>query len=469
MTDKSSEKGDAISPLPARSSGSIDAVKVGTSDDAFEIFKKQDGLTDFRSVSWIHASVIFLKLIFATGVLTIPSAMYVLGAFPGAVNVLGWQFLNTYCAVVQGDFRHAHAGCHTIADMAQVVGGAWLREAVGGLFLVTFAIVGASGLFGASAALNALSGHAACTDWFLLAATAAVFLLASVRKFEKLAWLTWAGFASVFVAVFVVVVGVTTRDRPAAAPPAGDYEFGYRAVGHPSFVAGITSVSTIFCSGAGTSAFLPVISEMKRPRDYNKAVYLCMGIVTASYLSFSLVVYAWCGQWVASPSLGSAGGVLKKVAYGVGLFGLLMSACLFLHVAAKYIFVRLMRDSRHLQQNTVVHWTVWLLCTFAMCVVGFLIASGIPIFNYLLALAGSLTFAPLALGLPGYLWIYDHQHYRKGSVWQMTAYWLNWLMILISVFLMVGGTYGVVQQIIDAYANGEISSAFSCADNSNSS
>lgn len=194
-----------------------------------------------------------------------------------------------------------------------------------------------------------------------------------------------------------------------------------------------------------------------------------MGIVTASYLTFSLVVYRWCGQWVASPSLGSAGETVKKVSYGIGLIGLMVSACLYIHVAAKYLFVRILRNSVHLQKNSVVHWSVWLACTLGMSVVSFLLASGIPIFNYLLALAGSLTFAPLALGLPGYLWIFDHQHYRQGNWWHVTVYWLNWLMILLAVFLTIGGTYGVVQNIIDAYADGLIGGAFSCVDNSGSS
>jgi hypothetical protein len=131
--------------------------------------------------------------------------MFVLGSFPGAINVLGWQALNTYCAIIQGNFRNSHAGCHSIADMAQHVGGAWCREVIGILFLVTFAIVGASGVFGASVALNALSNHAICTNYFMLVATLAVFLLASVRKFEKISWLTWGGFISVYVAVFIVV------------------------------------------------------------------------------------------------------------------------------------------------------------------------------------------------------------------------------------------------------------------------
>lgn len=104
-----------------------------------------------------------------------------------------------------------------------------------------------------------------------------------------------------------------------------------------------------------------------------------------------------------------------------------------------------------------------------MSIVSFLLASGIPIFNYLLALAGSLTFAPLALGLPGYLWIFDHQHYRTASAWKMIVYYLHWVLIGIAAFMTVGGTYGVIQQVIDAYANGEISSAFSCGDNSGSS
>lgn len=144
-------------------------------------------------------------VIFATGVLTIPSAMYTLGAFPGAINVLGWQGLNTWCALVQGQFRNNHPGCHSIADMGQLVGGRIVKEITGVLFLVAFIIVGASGMVGVSTALNALSNHSLCTNYFSIIAAIMVGLCASVRKFEKIAWITWAGFASVFIAVFIVV------------------------------------------------------------------------------------------------------------------------------------------------------------------------------------------------------------------------------------------------------------------------
>lgn len=150
-----------------------------------------------------------------------------------------------------------------------------------------------SGILGVSIGINALSNHAACSVWWSFLATVVVICAASVRKFEKIGWLTWAGFVSIFVAVFVVVVGVTTYARPAAAPQTGPFELGYYAIAYPNFINGVTGSATIFVSSAGTSAFLPVISEMKNPKDYNKAVYCCMALVQSAYLTFSLVVYRW--------------------------------------------------------------------------------------------------------------------------------------------------------------------------------
>lgn len=75
-------------------------------------------------------------------------------------------------------------------------------------------------------------------------------------------------------------------------------------IAHPDFITGVSASATIFISSAGSSGFIPVIAEMKNPRDYNKAVYVCMALTNGSYLAFSLVVFRWCGQWVASPSLG---------------------------------------------------------------------------------------------------------------------------------------------------------------------
>lgn len=71
----------------------------------------------------------------------------------------------------------------------------------------SFVLVSGSGILGVSIAINALSDHGACTVWWSFLATVAVTLLASIRTFQRIGWITWAGFASMFVAVLIVVYG----------------------------------------------------------------------------------------------------------------------------------------------------------------------------------------------------------------------------------------------------------------------
>jgi hypothetical protein len=52
----------------------------------------------------------------------------------------------------------------------------------------------------------------------------------------------------------------------------------------------------------------------------------------------------------------SAGQTVKVVAFGIGMIGLIVSVCIYLHVAAKCLFVRFLRNSQHLQANAFVHW-----------------------------------------------------------------------------------------------------------------
>jgi hypothetical protein len=63
MTTKRTEDSEAITVASPGNGGKPEAAKLDKagSDDAFEVFKKEDGAVDFRTVDWIPASVIFLK------------------------------------------------------------------------------------------------------------------------------------------------------------------------------------------------------------------------------------------------------------------------------------------------------------------------------------------------------------------------------------------------------------------------
>lgn len=169
----------------------------------------------------------------------------------------------------------------------------------------------------------------------------------------------------------------------------------------------------------------------------------------------------------------SAGQTIKMVAYGVALPGLIASGCIFAHVGStralvlastnhimqvsgKYIFVRILRNSDHLQKGTLVHWSVWLGSVAFIVILAFIFAEVIPIFNSIIALTGSVCFAPLNMILPGWLWLYDHGHYRRGGLGRMILYGLHWGMILVGFLFLVGATYGVVLGINQTYHSGGV-------------
>ena len=135
---------------------------------------------------------------------------------------------------------------------------------------------------------------------------------------------------------------------------------------------------------------------------------------------------------------------------------LFLTTCNVFKVSSKYVFVRILRNSVHLQRDTFVHWGCWLGSVTTIVALAFVVAEVIPIFSYVLSLVGSVCYAPLAIMLPGWLWLHDHGHYLRGPSHRIVVYSLHWLMLPLGGLFLVGATYGVVLQIKEAYANGDI-------------
>ncbi|KAF3809313.1 N amino acid transport system protein [Colletotrichum gloeosporioides] len=414
---------DKVSPHVSDGQADIASTK-GEIEETHDVFRQTEDGVQFRTVSWQRATIIFCKIQFAMSILSVPGAFATLGAVPGAVSLVGWHALNT-----------------SLADMCGRLWSRPGRELVGLQILIAQVLISAAGIVSISTAFNAVSFHGTCTVVFTLLGAILITAFSSVRTFSKLGWLTWLGFTTFFVAVFVFVVAVTKQDRPAVAPQTGPFELGWTAVAHPTFVAGITASANIFISNSGSSMYLPVISEMRRPQDYRRAALVTGGLVLAMYLSFSLVIYRWCGVWLATPAFGSAGPLFKKISYGIALPGLIIGVGIYQHVAAKYIFVRVLRDSHHLQENTVVHWSTWIGSNLVLGILAFIVAEAVPILNYLLGLAGAICFAPFSLVFPALLWMQDFSSYKSGSIKQKGAYGFHILIVLVGLFMVIAGTH----------------------------
>jgi amino acid permease len=132
--------------------------------------------------------------------------------------------------------------------------------------------------------------------------------------------------------VLVLTIAVGVESKPADAPP-GPWKSDYKITTGTSPADAFAGVSSLVFAYAGTPAFFNIASEMREPRHYTRALIVCQSVMTVVYLAIGIVVYYFCGSYVASPALGSAGPTMKKVCYGLALPGLIVSTTLFVHVS----------------------------------------------------------------------------------------------------------------------------------------
>ncbi|RJE21007.1 hypothetical protein PHISCL_06653 [Aspergillus sclerotialis] len=426
---------------------------------------------NYRNVGWWGTAALMLKTQFGLGVLSIPGVFDSLGIVPGIICLCAIACILTWSNYVIGTFKRNHPEVYAVDDAGELMFGRVGREALGAGMCIYWIFVAGSGLLSTSIGLNAVSAHGTCTAVFVAVAAIASFLLASVRTLGKIKFTAWIGLVSVFVALMIAIIAVGVQDRPPTAPQTGNWESDYKVVNNLSFVDGITAVSSLVFAYSGTPGFFPIVAEMRDPSLYTRSLLMCQGFLTAVYITVGTVMYYYCGSFVASPALGSAGTLIKRIAYGISLPGLIVSTILVLHFPSKYIFIRILRGSDHLTSNSFTHWATWIGCTLSITVASYLIASGIPIFDNLVSLIGALLGTFVSFQPMGCMWLYDN--WKKGRErptvkWVLLSSWSAFV-VLLGTFLMIGGTYGSIVNIVASSKATSGASAWSCADNSNTS
>ncbi|KAJ5747146.1 uncharacterized protein N7511_008842 [Penicillium nucicola] len=452
-----------------------------TSSQIGEVIKGQDtthdavfgevteGGPNYRNVGWLGTVALMMKTQIGLGVLSIPSVFNTLGMIPGAILLCIVAGIATWTSYIVGVFKMKHREVYGLDDAGGLMFGRVGREILGIGFSLYWIFVAGSGILGISISLNAISAHGTCTAAFVAIAAVIGFLLASVRTLGKISWIAWLGLVCILAAILVVTVSVGIQDRPASAPQDGPWSSDFKLSNSPSFAEGVAAVSSLIFACSATPAYFAIAAEMRDPRLFTRSLIVSQIGSTVIYLVIGIVVYYYCGTYVASPALGSAGPLIKRISYGIALPGLIASTTIVIHLPSKYVFVRILRGSDHLASNSFIHWITWLSCTFASTIIAYLIASGIPFFNSLVSLIGALLGAFLAYQPTGCMWFYDNWRPRGDRTWKWTfmACWSGFI-IIIGTFMTVAGTYGSIVSIIDSLREDGGSKPWTCADNSNS-
>ncbi|WVQ81417.1 hypothetical protein IAT38_003541 [Cryptococcus sp. DSM 104549] len=432
--------------------------------------ERREGAIDYRTVGRMKSVVVLMKMTIALGVLAMPNQMLQVGGVPGVIIIIVIALMTTWSGHVVGTFKKNHPEVYSLDGVGFVLAGKWGREIFSAIYALFFCCLAGSGFITLSIAFNSITEHAACTVVWTVIAAVVTCIFASVQTLNKISILGWVGFISIMCAIMTITIAVGVQDRPSTAPPTGPWDKNIHAFNsEASFLNGMSAVSTVVFAYCGVPAFFNVIGEMRQPKYYNQSLYYSQGICSAVYLTIGIVVYYYCGQYLANPALGSAGLLIKKIAYGLALPGLFVGCILYTHVAAKMVFVRALRGSTHLTGHSFIHWAVWLGSIVGCVAVGFILAESIPFFGNFVDLIGATLGTFLAIFIQGWMWLHDNgwgrrSERRTGRYYLSTAmaYW----MLASGLFIIIAGTWSAVLSIRDSYADGTVGSAFSCADNS---
>lgn len=373
------------------------------------------------------------------GILSLPSVIASVGLVPGIVLILFVGALATYSGLVIGQFVLKYPHVQNFGDAGEVIGrpmgcGRFLQEFFGWAQTIFQVFVMGSHLLTWTICLNTLTDSSMCTMIWAVVGLAIFFILNLPRTFKQAKWMSVASFCSIFTAVMITVGDV------AVEKPIGDASIEIaRAMPFTTAFLSVTNIAIAFC---GHSCFFGIISEMKKPEDWPKALALLQICDTTLYLAAAIVIYVFVGPSVPSPALTAAGSVLmRKIIWGIAIPTILIAGVIYGHVAAKYVFDRVFRNTEHIARRTLRGTLGWIGIVGTFWILALVIAESIPVFNSLLGLICALFASWFSFGIPGMLWLSMNrgEYFKDGK--KMAAFAANAFLVVVGAMICVLGLW----------------------------
>jgi amino acid transporter len=444
-----------------------------------------------RKLTTSQAVIIFVTNEVGIGMLSLPSALNVLGFFPGLVCIIVMGMLSLYTAYNLVQYWRKYPYMLNIVDYGRVLGGPWVEGIFAVGFLINMALISASALVTLTIGLNTVSEHATCTVVFTIIAALAMWAMCVPHSMRFVSWASWPCTISIIATVLIVMIGLGVQ-----GPRNPDAPLNLKAIGNPTFTQAVSAFLNIAFAYAGNQAFPTVLAEMENPsRDFPRAVTIEKCITTTIYIIVASCVYALSGEQVASPAIGSLQPTLAKVSYAVSFIGLLGTGLIFGMTSARYLHVFFLRHipvcmggktersasvaSSHSRGRRAsvgmsdvskkVDWAVWILAVTLFWIVVWILANAIPVFNSLLNISSSLLLSWFTWGVTVLFWFHLNWNGRWRSTKKKLAMAVFNVFIMVLVFfMMIPGMYASIAALLAVFADPEqnVNGAFTCADNS---
>ena len=147
--------------------------------------------------------------------------------------------------------------------------------------------------------------------------------------------------------------------------------------------------------------------------------------------------------------------IVKREAYNpTDQYQILLAGVIYGHVAAKYIYVRIFRGTRHMGSRTWLAIGSWAGITLTLWVIAWIIAESIPNFNSLLGLISALFASWFTYGMSGIFWLYLNWGNYTLNWKKMSLTALNFAIFWIGAAICGIGLYASGKSIHDSPSGG---------------
>ncbi|KAF7591068.1 hypothetical protein BBP40_002029 [Aspergillus hancockii] len=406
----------------------------------------------YKTLDWWQCGILMIAETVSVGVLSLPATLASIGLIPAIILIVGLGIVTTYSGYVIGQFRQRYPFVHSMADAGFILMGPIGRGIIEVGQLLFFLFACGSHLLTFTVMMNTLTDHGTCSIVFGVVGLILSLIFSLPRTMKNVSWLAVTSFLSIFTAVVITMIGVGVE-----RPGFGEMHLTRKV----NFATGFTAVTNIVFAYCGHPAFFGFIAEMKNPKDFPKSLCMLQGFEIILYTVASAVIYRYAGDNVASPALGSAGPVVRKVAYGVAIPTIVIAGVVLGHVAIKNVYVRLLRGTELIHKRSMRSIGAWIGLAVIFWVIAWVIAEAIPVFSNLLSLVSALFVSWFTFGLPGVFWLYIYRGEYFSSPKQIFLTICNVLLFIFGVMICGLGLWvsGV------AIHNDSSHGSFTCANN----
>ncbi|KAF2441637.1 hypothetical protein P171DRAFT_434289 [Karstenula rhodostoma CBS 690.94] len=351
-------------------------------DPPTDVFGDEDSTeVHYKSCKWYHTGILMIAETISLGVLALPQTLASLGLILGILLIIILGIIAGYTAYLIGEFKLAHPGVQSFADCGELIAGPIGREVMAATQLIILVFISAAHVLSFTIALNVMTDHRLCTVVFSVIGAAISFFCTLPRTLKNVSYFSIASCVSIILAVIIAMAAIA-RDAPAP---------GQIVAVRPDvpLVKGLGPVMNIVLAYAGHVTFFGMFSELEDPREFKKALLLNQVFAVVFYVVLASVIYYFAGSLVASPALGSASPLVRKIAFGIALPTIVIAGVINNHVGCKYLYLRICgTDMAH--KSSVKSLASWCGIVGVAWAVAWVVAEAIPFFNVLLGLIAAL-------------------------------------------------------------------------------